>query len=82
MTAEQIAKYKSKLEKVDSDFEDVYYTDGNEPDLYIKAEDFIADLDNAKPITEKEIKVLEKFIDIDYEYDRIDNFCSNAEDQC
>ena len=82
LTAEQIANYKSKLEEVDSDFEDVYYTDGNEPDLYIKAEDFISDLDNAKPITEEEIKVLEKFIDIDYEYSRIDDFCSNAEDQC
>lgn len=81
LTAEQIANYKSKLEEVDSDFEDVYYTDGNEPDLYIKAEDFIADLNDAKPITEEEIKVLEKFIDINYEYDRIDDFCSNAEDQ-
>lgn len=82
LTAEQIAKYRSKLEKVDSDFEDVYYTDGNEADLYIKAEDFIADLDNAKSITEEEIKVLEKFIDIDYEYSRIDDFCENAEEQC
>ena len=82
LTAEQIAKYRSKLEKVDPDFEDVYYNDGNEEDLWIKAEDFIEDLDNAKPITEEEIKVLEKFIDINYEYDRIDDFCERAEDQC
>lgn len=82
LTAEQIANYKSKLEEVDSDFEDVYYTDGNEPDLYIKAEDFISALDDAKPITEEEIKVLEKFIDIDYEYSRIDDFCENAEERC
>lgn len=81
LTAEQIANYKSKLEEVDPDFEDVYYTDGNEPDLYIKAEAFITDLDNAKPITAEEIKVLEKFIEIKKEYDRIDDFCSNAEDQ-
>lgn len=79
LTAEQIANYKSKLEEVDSDFEDVYYTDGNEPDLYLKAEDFIADLDNAKPITEEEIKVLKKFIEIKKEYVRIDDFCENAE---
>ena len=82
LTAEQIADYRSKLEEVNPDFEDVYYTDSNEEDLYIKAEDFIEDLDNAKPITEEEIKVLEKFIDINYEYDRIDDFCSNAEDRC
>lgn len=82
LTAEQIAEYKYKLEKVDSDFEDVYYTDGNEPDLYLKAEYFIEDLDNAKPITAEEIKVLEKFIKIKKEYNRIDDFCERAEDNC
>ena len=79
LTAEQIADYRSKLEEVNPDFEDVYYTDSNEEDLYIKAEDFIEDLDNAKPITEEEIKVLKKFIEIKKEYDRIDDFCENAE---
>ena len=82
LTAEQIANYKSKLEKVDSDFEDVYYNDSDNEDLYIKAEDFIEDLDNAKPITEEEIKILEKFIEIKKEYDRIDDFCENAEERC
>lgn len=80
LTAEQIAKYKSKLEKVDPDFEDVYYTDSDKPDLFFKAEDFIDDLDTAKPITAEEIKVLKKFIEIKKEYDRIDDFCENAED--
>lgn len=81
LTAEQIANYKSKLEKVDPEFEDVYYTDSDNEDIYLKAEDFIADLDDAKPITAEEIKVLEKFIEIKKEYDRIDDFCSNAEEQ-
>lgn len=80
LTAEQIAEYKSKLEKVDPDSEDIYYTDSDTPDIFIKAEDFIEDLDNAKPITEEEIKILEKFIEIKKEYDRIDDFCENAEE--
>lgn len=82
LTAEQIAKYRSKLEKVDHDFVDVYYNDSDEEDLYLKAEYFIEDLDDAKPITAEEIKVLEKFININYEYNRIDDFCENAESRC
>lgn len=80
LTAEQIAEYKSKLEKVDPDFEDVYYNDSDEQDLFLKAADFIEDLDNAKPITEEEVKVFEKFIKISKEYDRIDDFCERAEE--
>jgi hypothetical protein len=80
LTAEQIAEYKSKLEEVDPDFEDVYYNDSDEEDLYLKAEYFIEDLDDAKPITEEEVKVLEKFIKIKKEYDRIDDFCERAEE--
>lgn len=79
LTAKQIASYRSKLEEVDPEFVDVYYNDSDEEDLYLKAEYFIEDLDDAKPITEEEIKVLEKFVKINYEYDRIDDFCENAE---
>ena len=79
LTEKQIAKYRSKLEEVDPDFEDVYYNDSDEEDLYLKAEYFIEDLDNAKPITKEEVKVLEKFIKIKKEYDRIDDFCERAE---
>lgn len=82
LTAEQIAEYRSKLEKVDPDFVDVYYNDSDEEDLYLKAEYFIEDLDDAKPITAEEIKVLEKFIKIKKEYSRIDDFCERAEDNC
>lgn len=82
LTAKQIAKYRSKLEDVDPDFVDVYYNDSDEEDLYLKAEYFIEDLDDAKPITEEEIKVLEKFIKIKKEYSRIDDFCERAEDNC
>jgi len=80
LTEKQIAKYRSKLEEVDPDFEDVYYNDSDEEDLYLKAEYFIEDLDDAKPINEEEIKVLEKFIKIKKEYDRIDDFCEKAEE--
>lgn len=82
LTEKQIAKYRSKLEDVDPDFVDVYYNDSDEEDLYLKAEYFIEDLDNAKPITAEEIKVLEKFIKIKKEYNRIDDFCERAEDNC
>ena len=82
LAAEQIAKYRSKLEEVDPDYEDVYYNGSDEEDLYLNAEDFIEDLDNAKPITAEEVKVLEKFIKIKKEYDRIDDFCESAEDNC
>lgn len=80
LTEKQIAKYRSKLEEVDPDFEQVYYNDSDEEDLYLKAEYFIEDLDTAKPITEEEVKVFEKFIKIKKEYDRIDDFCENAKD--
>lgn len=80
LTEKQIAKYRSKLEEVDPDFEQVYYNDSDEEDLYLKAKYFIEDLDDAKPITEEEVKVLEKFIKIKKEYDRIDDFCENAKD--
>lgn len=80
LTAKQIAKYRSKLEDVDPDFEQVYYNDSDEEDLHLKAKYFIEDLDEAKPITAEEIKVLEKFIKIKKEYDRIDDFCENAKD--
>lgn len=80
LTEKQIAKYRSKLEEVDPDYEDVYYNDSDEEDLYLKAEYFIEDLDDAKPITAEEIKVLEKFIKIKKEYDRIDDFCEKAEE--
>lgn len=80
LTEKQIAKYRSKLEEVDPDYEDVYYNDSDEEDLYLKAEYFIEDLDNAKPITAEEVKVFEKFIKIKKEYDRIDDFCENAKD--
>jgi hypothetical protein len=80
LTAEQIAKYKSKLEKVDPDYEEVYYNDSDKEDLFLKAEYFIEDLDTAKPITEEEINVLEKFIKVSKEYDRIDDFCESAEE--
>lgn len=80
LTEKQIAKYRSKLEEVDPDFEDVYYNDSDEEDLYLKAEYFIEDLDDAKPITEEEVKVLEKFIKIKKEYDRIDDFYEKAEE--
>lgn len=82
LTEKQIAKYRSKLEEVDPDFEDVYYNDSDEEDLYLKAEYFIEDLDDAKPITAEEIKVLEKFIKIKKEYNRIDDFCERAEENC
>ena len=80
LTEKQIAKYRSKLEEVDPDFEDVYYNDSDEEDLYLKAEYFIEDLEDAKPITAEEVKVLEKFIKIKKEYDRIDDFCEKAEE--
>lgn len=80
LTAEQIAEYRSKLEKVDPDYEEIYYNDSDKEDIFLKAEYFIDDLDTAKPITAEEIKVLEKFIEIKNEYDRIDDFCENAED--
>lgn len=80
LTEKQIAKYRSKLEEVDPDYEDVYYNDSDEEDLYLKAEYFIEDLDNAKPITAEEVKVFEKFIKIKKEYDRIDDFCEKAEE--
>lgn len=78
LTAKQIADYRSKLKEIDPNYESIYYTDYGEEDLYIKAEDLIAELDSAKEITEEEIKVLEKFIDIEYEFTRIDEFIDNA----